>query len=310
MKKYCTYLTIYDGDKLPRRYIGSCKIYNIENKGYNGSVHSKKWGIIYANEQKYNKHLFKTRILTTHNTDFEAREMELHLHKKYNVVKSKQYMNEGEAKPNGFHGRDVSGCNNPMYGKIGSDNPNYGKKHSDEWNNNMSDSRKKFLSSDKGKEWMDIMSSKLSGINNPMYGKTHSNDVKKKMSLKNRGEGNPMYGKTHNETARRKISEYAKTRTSNPMDGKFLAIDKEGNRMVVCINDPRVLSGDLVSYNKGIPKSEETKEKMRKLVSVNDGEFIISNIKQFCKENNYSYILFTQAAKNNKSYKGLKLKYC
>lgn len=114
---YCTYLTIYFGDKLPRRYIGSSSVEKVLN-GYNGSVSSIKWKSTYDEEQKLNKHLFKTRILTIHTTDSEAREMEKQLHIKYNVVVSPLYFNESIAIPNGFFGRDVSGSNNPMFGSI------------------------------------------------------------------------------------------------------------------------------------------------------------------------------------------------
>ena len=83
---YVTYLTIYFGDKLPRRYIGSTSRRNIE-RGYNGSVSSKKYKEVYKQERKENKHLFKTRILSSFPTRKEALEEELRLQIKYNVVK-------------------------------------------------------------------------------------------------------------------------------------------------------------------------------------------------------------------------------
>ena len=108
------YLTMYSGELLPRWYIGS----SYENKilnGYNGSVSSKKWGDIYSSEQKENKHLFKTRILSYHDTKIEALEEELRLQKMLNVVRNVSYINESYAQPNGFFGRDVSGELNPNY---------------------------------------------------------------------------------------------------------------------------------------------------------------------------------------------------
>ena len=125
MKKYCVYLTIYKGDLLPRRYIGSSKVPKVVESGYNGSVKSKKWKLIFDKEQKENKHLFKTRILSSHSTRKEATIEELRVQKKYDVVKSSNFMNESFATPNGFFGRNVLGKNNPMYGK---EHPNKGKK--------------------------------------------------------------------------------------------------------------------------------------------------------------------------------------
>ena len=107
MTIYCTYLTIYSGNKLPPFYIGSSYVSKVEN-GYHGSVASKLFKEIYISELKYNPHLFKTRIISTHNTPKDARDKELKLQLQLNVVKSEMYMNRALAKPNGFHGNDVS----------------------------------------------------------------------------------------------------------------------------------------------------------------------------------------------------------
>lgn len=138
---YCVYITIYRGDKLPRRYIGSCKISRIES-GYNGSISSKKWSTSYKYEQENNKHLFKSRILSVHETSISALNEELRLHLKYNVIHSTNYINESLARPNGFFGRDVSGANNPMYGSNRS-----GEKH--KGGENISHGLKNYYSSER-----------------------------------------------------------------------------------------------------------------------------------------------------------------
>jgi hypothetical protein len=99
-KKYCVYLTVYLGTKLPKRYIGKTYVQNIIN-GYNGSVGSKIYGDIFKNERIENPHLFKTRILSTWSTADEALDEEERLHKKYDVVNSQIYMNMtiGRAQP-------------------------------------------------------------------------------------------------------------------------------------------------------------------------------------------------------------------
>lgn len=40
---YCTYLTVYKGNKLPPFYIGYTSVDNILNKSYRGSPESKKY---------------------------------------------------------------------------------------------------------------------------------------------------------------------------------------------------------------------------------------------------------------------------
>ena len=47
---YCVYFTVYFGNKLPKRYIGSTKVDRIM-QGYNGSIKSKKYKNIFLSEQ-------------------------------------------------------------------------------------------------------------------------------------------------------------------------------------------------------------------------------------------------------------------
>ena len=132
-KQYVVYITRYSGTKLPNWYIGSSYEQKVLN-GYNGTVLSKKYKKIYNDEQKHNKHLFKTKILSYHSSPEKALEEELRLQKAHFVVSNNNYFNESYAQPNGFFGRDVSGKNNPMYGtsRTGEQNPFYGKTHSKE----------------------------------------------------------------------------------------------------------------------------------------------------------------------------------
>lgn len=94
---YCTYLTIYCGNKLPPFYIGSTSIENI-NKGYHGSVASKKYKDIWFSELKRNPNAFKTIIITTHQTREDALEKEIYFQTKMNVANSQMYINMAIAK--------------------------------------------------------------------------------------------------------------------------------------------------------------------------------------------------------------------
>lgn len=275
---YCVYFTIYFGQKLPKRYIGSCKLENI-SKGYNGSVSSKKYQYIYELEQKKNKHLFKTRILSLHKTDKEARQKERDLQVKYNVVKSTKYINESLAQPDGYFGRDVSGKNNPMYGKS-----RKGEKH--KGGENISKGLKNFFKTEKGMKERQNRSQRCKGIGNPMYNKSHSDEERKRRSIIYSGEGNPMYGKTHSKVSRLKISK-SKKGIPSPMKGKSISEEqKEKLRK---------------------PKTEKHKQKLRKTYIIND-YYIVNNAKEYCEKNNLNYVLFTQAAKKGKRYKDLDIK--
>lgn len=89
---YCTYLTVYFGNKLPPFYIGYVKFEKIK-KGYRGSVRSKKYKSIWERELIENPHLFRTIVLTIHETRDEAYEREKEFQYQLNVVKNPLYTN-------------------------------------------------------------------------------------------------------------------------------------------------------------------------------------------------------------------------
>lgn len=94
--RFVVYLTMYTGDKLPKWYIGSTNKNKIE-KGYNGSVASKMWLEKYKKEQKENRHLFKTRILSYHNTREEALNEEYRVQQIHKSPYNEKYINRAYA---------------------------------------------------------------------------------------------------------------------------------------------------------------------------------------------------------------------
>lgn len=96
MDKYCTYLTIYRGNKLPPFYIGSSTVNKILN-GYVGSVSSNEFRNIWQSEVKNNKHLFKTLILGIYDTRRIAYQREDFLQRSLNVLRNPLYLNRGYA---------------------------------------------------------------------------------------------------------------------------------------------------------------------------------------------------------------------
>lgn len=113
---FCTYLTTYSGNKLPPLYIGSTSYKRYLN-GYHGTVTSKEYKPIWKAELKNNPHLFSTEVLSFHNTREEATIQERALQIEFKVVKNSNFINKAIASANGFFGMDVSGKNNPRYGK-------------------------------------------------------------------------------------------------------------------------------------------------------------------------------------------------
>lgn len=131
-KKFCVYLTVYYGNKLPPFYIGwSSRPDKVLAQKYHGSVESKRYKEIYKKELKENPHLFKSFILSYHSTDVEATAREEKFHRKLNVVNNPLYFNMGigQAKFGG------SGIHNSMYGRNGNTHPFFQKTHTKEVRN-------------------------------------------------------------------------------------------------------------------------------------------------------------------------------
>lgn len=147
---YCTYLTTYTGSRLPIWYIGSSTTQKIES-GYHGSVKSKKYRKIWEEELTNNPNLFKTKIISKHNTRKEALEKELKLHLLLNVVKSPMYINQSLATVNGYFGSDVTKTSNPFYNK----------KHSEEQKQKWSIDRKGVIPWNKGIPMDELQKQKL-----------------------------------------------------------------------------------------------------------------------------------------------------
>jgi hypothetical protein len=124
-KDYCVYLTHYLGDKLPPYYIGSTSVKRLES-GYTGSVLSKKYKSIYKKEKLEHPELFLTYIIHLSYTRLEAIEAELEIQKFNNAVKSDLYFNMAYA--NKGWGMDVSGENNPCFGRVLSEQEKYNSK--------------------------------------------------------------------------------------------------------------------------------------------------------------------------------------
>jgi hypothetical protein len=94
---FCTYLTIYRGNKLPPFYIGSSTHHKIQ-AGYHGSVSSKKYRVIWRAEIANNPHLFKTKILKTFSSRKEALASERNLQELLKVLDNPLYINQGIAR--------------------------------------------------------------------------------------------------------------------------------------------------------------------------------------------------------------------
>jgi hypothetical protein len=197
---YCTYLTVYTGNKLPPYYIGSSTIDKINN-GYRGSVQSKKYKKIWREELRINPLLFSTFIISKHATREECLLREEDLQRKLNVVENPLYINL---------------C---IAGKLFADNK--GIKRSEETKKRISENH-----------W-------------GMSGKKHSEETKRLMSIKARGNTNPL-GHKHSEETKKKISSSTKGKKRSEECKRKQSLRLKGS----------------IPWNKGIPHSDTTKYKL------------------------------------------------
>lgn len=105
---FITYLTIYDGDKMPPFYLGSTSMKRYE-AGYHGTVKSNKYKSVWKSELQEHPELFDTIVLTTHQTRQEALSQELQYHIQKDVIKNPEFINMAMAVPNGYFGMSKAG---------------------------------------------------------------------------------------------------------------------------------------------------------------------------------------------------------
>jgi len=189
---YCVYETTYLGNLFPQKfanskltptkYIGSSSIDKID-KGYRGSVSSKRFAKLWKQELKENPELFEIKILETFETREEALCAENRIQRKLNVVKDENYFNLAIAKDN-----DAWVLKTP-------------------WNKGM----KGVCSKEKYPKIAEAASKRdYTGENNTFYGKKHSEKTKQQLSLTRTGQN-----KTNSERIRKMAISKSKLNKNN-----------------------------------------------------------------------------------------------
>lgn len=206
MSIYVTYLTIYSGNKLPPFYIGSSSLDKIID-GYRGSVQSKQYGTIWKQEIRENPNLFKTSIISKHNTRQEALARELILQVKLDVVKSPLYVNLSLAQKNGYFGMPQKGKTLSEETKKKISESCKGLKRSEETRRKISEYNRIRVMSEEGRK-------KISESNKSRKQTPESNEKRRQKLL---GHTPWNKGKTLSEETKRKMSESRKGKSRGPL---------------------------------------------------------------------------------------------
>lgn len=183
--------------------------------------------------KKYGKKNFQVEVLYYYDTVEECRQDEERILTEYNVRDCPHSYNIKNAAV-GMTSEDMTGENNPNYGKRGKDTSRYGKHHTEGAKRKISESKKGCKLSDETRQ---KISQATKGENNPMYGK--------------RGKDSPNYGKHRTDETRNKMSQ-AKKNIMTPV----VAIDKNGKVKIFksqseCSRVLGVNSGNVNSCLKG-----------------------------------------------------------
>jgi FAD synthase len=191
---FVVYLTIYSGGRLPPFYIG----YSTEEKvgrGYNGSVTSKRYSLVWRQERREHPELFKTVILSQFDTDEEALVREEFLQRFFDVPNNPMYINMG--------------IGNGKFGGSGENNGKFGTHHSKETilkmslkkkgrkRGPLSDTHRQAISEGlKGRKREPFSDEWKRNIGKGHLGITPSEESRQKRREANLGEKNPAFGKS------------------------------------------------------------------------------------------------------------------
>lgn len=184
---FCTYLTIYKGNKLPPFYIGFTSMRKIEN-GYRGSVSSRQYKLIWKRELHENPHLFKTNIVKTFDSKEDAKRHETFLQKAFSVHTNPLYINmriHGEHVLWRPHTKETR--KHMSQSRRGKGNSFFGKKHTNETKKIIGTYSKGRQSKNKGVSLPEETKLKISNtLKGKMKGIPKSDTMKMKISTSKR----------------------------------------------------------------------------------------------------------------------------
>lgn len=285
--KFCVYLTTYFGNKMPPFYIGSTSLKKHHN-GYMGSVRSKKYEKIWHEETKSNPTLFKTKLLSTHNTRKEAYEKEEKLQKSLNVIKNPMYINMSFA-----NAKFTLKQHSPYTRSIFKNRIPWNKNKTGVYSAYTIEKMKKARKGRPGIPHTEETKEKLKGPNpkkglpgklNGMWGETHTDKVKAKLALL---PGEHFKGKTYEQIYGVERAEQLKQDKSVKLK-RYLSSNPEARKQA---NNANAKSYEFISP---------------------DNEVIIveGRLKSFCKEQGLDCGITIDLLKGRReTYKGWQARY-
>lgn len=215
---------------------------------------------LFIEDQKNNPQDYKYKIIKIFETSRkDATQLEVDLHKKFNVKNNPKFINLANQTSSGC---DRTGVPDSVETRMKKSRSLSGLKKSEKHCKNVSKSiLKKYDDDPTYKERISNTVKDWHKENeNPFKGKKHSDETRKKMSENHAdfsGENHPLYGKNHSDDSKRKMSEAKKGKGFKPHNSNhLLLISPTGEEFHVY--------GDLAGFCKEHNLGEETIRKIYK----------------------------------------------
>lgn len=312
-KPYVFYHITYSGDKMPPNYFGSTDIYQIQ-KGYMGSVKSKKYKDIWKQELKKHPELFHMEVISYHYTRQEALDKELKIQKIFNVVVSDLFVNMSYARENGYFGARLTGKDNPSYGMKRSDA--YKTKISERMKNMWKDQNSSYNKEQRSKKLSNSLKQKWKDMESGFHSidtATRSDNMKRSHADKSSGFNTKEYFKKREyfktQEFSEKMSEVRNTDEMKQLQSKITkSMWSDPNHKIHSLetNEKRRLS--TISSHNTLEYKEKMFEMNAKLYLITDPnghEYKIKGLSGFCKENDLTRSAMIRVYQGKqKSHKG------
>lgn len=166
---------------------------------------------------------------------------------------------------------------------------------------NLSDARKRYYETEKGKQWKEKLKLNYAGENNPMYGIKLSEEQKQTISQANKGKivSEETRKKMSKASTGRKMSEESKEKNRQWHLGKTLSEETKQK-----ISNKQI---GHKSSEKQKKSAFETHSKIWEIIDPQGNKFIIRSLNAFCKENGLDQGNMVKVSKNQlKQHKGYK----
>lgn len=263
----------------------SCNCHPSKDIGFN--YFSSFGNKLFKQDQLNNPQDYKYKVVKIFETcRKDAKQLEVDLHKKFDVRNHPQFINRANQSSSGF---DITGIKKSQSQKNKISKSHLGKKHSDSHKESQSIYMKERMSTDS--KFRESITSRFTDWQkeneNPFKGKKHSEETKKLMRENHadfKGKNHPQYGNKHSEESKHKMRGPRPSiqGEKHPQYGNPLSEERKAK------------------ISKSLMGNKPSNIKLMILINPFGNQFFIDgNLIPFCKENNLTHMMFRDMLNHN-----------